>query len=215
MVKADIVLGAPLEESFTLEQKEDHVYIGVDKGALYLLSHGISIDLALGDFDSITIEEKEKIKNEAVLFKEFQAEKDDTDTELGLIHAIQEFNPDEIILHNWVGGRMDHLISILFIVVQPRFYDYVPKIRLVNEENTISFYLPGEYAIEKEADKTYLSYIGMTALKALTLKNVKYTLDEADFSYPAALISNEFITNTASFSFEEGILAVVQAKDKQ
>jgi thiamine pyrophosphokinase len=213
MVRAHIILGGPFAEIPTPSSNEERVYIGVDKGALFLIENGITPDLAIGDFDSITVEERSMIRKKAKHLEAFQAEKDDTDTELALLHTMERFKPESITLHNWTGGRMDHLISILFLVLQPRFYDYIPNLRLVNESNTVSFYLPGEYSIEKEADKKYLSYIGMTPIKALTLKNVKYTLDEADFNYPAALISNEFIDDRATFSFEEGIVAVVQARD--
>ena len=59
----------------------------------------------------------------------------------------------------------------------------------------------------------YLSYVLLTEVKALTLKDVKYELNEESFNRPVALISNEFIGEEASFSFEEGIVAVIQSND--
>lgn len=212
MTKAFIVLGGPTHQlpSFL---KEEGVFVGVDRGALALLQAGISPDLAIGDFDSITDEERETVKTKAKKFVGFASEKDDTDTELALMETINEFSPTEMTVFNWEGGRMDHLMSILYLVLQPRFYDYIPKIRLKNQKNSISYYLPGSYTIKKEPDKHYLSYIGMTPIQSLSLKNVKYPLDQEDFNYPMALVSNEFEEKEARFSFEEGILAVIQSTD--
>lgn len=215
MVKAHLVLGAPLKEPLNLDIQGDAVFIGIDRGALYLVDEGVQPDLAIGDFDSISSEEKERIKKHSKLVEHFQSEKDDTDTELGLIQTVEQFHPDSIVIHNWAGGRLDHFISILFLVVQPRFYSILSILSFVDRENTICFYHPGEHVVRKEKDKEYLSYIGMTQLKGLTLHDVKYPLNKADYSYPAALISNEFIKDTARFSFKEGILAVIQSKDRK
>lgn len=215
MVKAHLILAAPLKEPLNINIQEEAVFIGIDRGALYLLDEGIQPDLAIGDFDSISSEEKERIKKHSKIVKNFQSEKDDTDTELGLIQTVEQFNPDSIMIYNWIGGRLDHFISILFLVVQPRFYNILSILSFVDKENTICFYLPGQHIVRKENDKEYLSYIGMTQIKGLTLQDVKYPLNKADYSYPAALISNEFTKDTARFSFEEGILAVVQSKDKK
>lgn len=217
MTLAHIVLGAPLSKPLDLNtyDVENSVFIGVDRGALHLIDNGINPDLAIGDFDSITLEEKARVKKQSEIFRAFDAEKDDTDTELALLQTIALFNPDSITVHNWSGGRIDHFISHLFLVLQPRFYEIVPILSFVNSENTISFYLPGEHTVKKEDDKEYLSYIAMTNVKGLTLSNVKYTLVKKDFFHPIALVSNEFLEETALFSFEEGIIAVIQSKDSK
>lgn len=216
MTHAHIVLGGPVNDVVTVptvKKDTENVFIGVDKGALYLLKHQIIPDLAIGDFDSISLEEKTDVEKHARRFRTFPSDKEDTDTELALVHTIEEFSPDTLTLYHWSGGRMDHLLSILFLVFQPRFHEYVPKIHLKNEENSIRFYFPGSYSIQKEKDKSYLSYIGLTEIQGLTLKNVKYPLEKADYAYPTALVSNEFIGEEAEFSFEKGVLAVIQTRD--
>lgn len=213
MVQAFIVLGGPNDGLAQFPSTNEAVFIGVDRGALHLINHGIAPDLAIGDFDSITEEERENVRKHSKKFVGFQSEKDDTDTELALLHTINDFSPDSITLYNWTGGRMDHLMSILYIVLQPRFYHYIPKIRMQNQTNSLSYYLPGTHRLSKEVNKEYVSFIGMTAIKSLTLENVKYPLSHTDFNYPVALVSNEFIEEEASFSFKEGIIAVIQSAD--
>lgn len=59
----------------------------------------------------------------------------------------------------------------------------------------------------------YLSYILLTKVKNLTLKDVKYVLSEENFEQPQALISNEFLSEQARFSFSKGIIGVIQSRD--
>ena len=59
----------------------------------------------------------------------------------------------------------------------------------------------------------YLSYILLTPVENLTLNGMKYELSEETYNRPIALISNEFISNEANFSFDTGIIAAIQSKD--
>ncbi|EFK80714.1 hypothetical protein HMPREF9269_1027 [Ligilactobacillus salivarius ACS-116-V-Col5a] len=38
-------------------------------------------------------------------------------------------------------------------------------------------------------------------------------MNNANYTYPIALASNEFVGDKASFSFESGLLCVIQSKD--
>lgn len=214
MSTVHIMLGSP-DHRRTLPpvNQLDH-YIGVDRGALILVENGYKPDLALGDFDSITETEKEEITKKSKKCMTFEPEKNDTDAELSLVYAMQLFESKQIVFYGWSGGRLDHLISILMIAAQPRFRDVVPKLVFINQTNTVKFYLPGQYRLYKENDKTYCSFIGMTTVSGLTLNaGYKYTLDHADYDYPIALISNEFTETQGEFSFEKGLVAFIQSKD--
>ncbi|API89266.1 thiamine diphosphokinase [Marinilactibacillus sp. 15R] len=210
-----IMLGSPDSRQHTMPPlKEQDYYIGVDKGALLLAENGYYIDLSLGDFDSITDAEKLIIEKNSKKVISFEPEKDDTDAELSLVYAMQFFDTEQIILYGWSGGRLDHLMSILMIVMQPRFKSIVTRLIFINQTNTLKFYLPGSYLLFKEPDKKYCSFIGMTPLSNLTLdKGFKYTLDNKNFDYPIALISNEFVMEEGRFSFDSGLAAFIQSKD--
>ncbi|WP_161877637.1 thiamine diphosphokinase [Alkalibacterium sp. MB6] len=214
MIKtAHIVLGAPDPDALFPTPKETDVIIGVDGGAVECYKRGIPIDLALGDFDSITLEEKKQLAVYTDRLEEFKADKDDTDAELAISRAWETFNPEQMILYNWMGGRVDHLLSLLFFAYQPRFESILEKLIFKNKQNTLSFLKPGQHRIQKEEDKTYMSVIGMTPVTNLTLSGMKYLLSEATYTYPMALVSNEILTHDAQLSFEKGILAVIQSGD--
>lgn len=59
----------------------------------------------------------------------------------------------------------------------------------------------------------YLAYCCLTPVSALTLKGSKYVLENKAVEYPTSYASNEFLSDTAEFSFSDGMIAVIQSKD--
>lgn len=209
-----IVLGAPLDsEPLDFDYQEGDHIIGVDRGALHLLEAHYPLDIALGDFDSIKNNHLDQIKQLAkrVINKDDQ---DNTDFELALEVAINQYPDEQIYVYNWKGGRLDHQMSILYVCYQDRFQSLIDKLHLVHPDNTVAFYQPGTYQLHKEADKTYLSFINMSPMEKLTLEGVKYPLKDTNLDHPYALISNEFKDAQMTLSFESGLMMVIQSKDK-
>ncbi|UJF16687.1 thiamine diphosphokinase [Jeotgalibaca sp. MA1X17-3] len=188
--------------------------MGVDGGAMALLKMGVPIDLSIGDFDSISPSELGVLKKKSKEVIELPAEKEKTDTEAALDYVRKNVEVEKIKMFGLLGGRVDHMISNLWIAYHPEYQDLLKKISIVDQQNTLQFYLPGTYCLKKEANKTYLSFIGLSPLKSVRLKNVKYPLDGKDYLYPIGLISNEFLDEIMEFSFEEGLMAVIQSRDK-
>lgn len=60
------------------------VFVGVDRGSLAILRNDLPLDLAVGDFDSVTAAERQLIQEKAKMVITAVPEKDDTDTELAL-----------------------------------------------------------------------------------------------------------------------------------
>src|SRR5699024_10954493 len=208
-----IVLGAPKREEIAPLIQTEGILIGVDRGALLAMEENLKEDIALGDFDSVSPFEKEIIKDSKAKVLSFPSDKDDTDAELAFEYALSHFKMKNIFVYNWYGGRVDHLYSILMIVLQKRFEPLVSKIKYVSKNNFIEYFLPGEYRIDKINQMDYLSYVLMTEVKGLTLKKVKYELSEEDFERPLALISNEFLNSQATLVFKKGIIAAIQSRD--
>lgn len=208
-----IILGAPKEGMIKSLIQSEGVVIGVDRGALIAVEEGIELDIALGDFDSVSKNEKLKIKKYAGEILGFLSDKDDTDGELALLYVLDNIEAANIYLYNWYGGRVDHFYSLLMLVLQKRFLPLVSKIKFIAENNYISYYLTGEHIVRKLKNMKYLSFILLSSVERLTLNGVKYPLREVNFDSSRALISNEFLNEKASFSFEKGIVAVIQSRD--
>lgn len=194
---------------------EDTYFVGIDRGSLYLIEKGYQLHAAIGDFDSLTAVELSIVEQTADIVKYSQAEKDDTDTQLALQYALEQFPEAQVLLIGATGGRIDHLLANLWLPLEPRFEPFIRQIRLADDQNQVDYYLPGAYTVTRLAGMTYLAYCCLTPVAGLTLVDSKYLLDEVDVSVPTSYASNEFVGNSASFSFKTGVIAVIQSKDRE
>lgn len=188
-------------------------WIGIDRGNLHLIRMGIDPIAAIGDFDSLKPQELQLVRDHIPDIRQSIPEKDDTDTQLGLKVAIEEHQADRLDIYGATGGRLDHFLANLWMVLEPRFKKYAPKIRMIDRQNTITFFLPGEYEINKEPDKKYLAFVALTPMDHLTLFDEKYKLNDYQVKRPISLASNEFVGQTARFKFASGMMCVIQSRD--
>lgn len=201
-----------LKQMLVAEDKET-MLIGVDSGALSLLDMGETPDVAIGDFDSVSSGDLNRIEEKVLTVVKLPTEKDLTDTEAALEYVQEHLDVQEIEMHGLFGGRVDHMLNNLWLAYHPAYQSMLEKIVMKAEKNTVRFYKPGKHTIKKEMDKKYLSFISMTPLEKLTLMDVKYPLREATYDSPIALVSNEFLNEEMTFTFTRGLMAVVQSKD--
>lgn len=213
------LVAGKVEPSFLKEFIKDHYaikenhFIGIDRGTLLLVKEGIRPVFGVGDFDSITPSEKQMLVDEKIVLKTLPTEKDDTDTQQALLEAIQAYPKEKYILLGTTGGRVDHFFANLYLPLEERFLPYLSQIHLQDSQNYISFYQPGKYRVAKRKEMNYLGYVALTAIENLTLKKSKYLLTDYTSNTPVAFPSNEFIGQSAEFSFTKGFVVVIQSKD--
>lgn len=119
------------------------IFIAADSGLDAALEAGISPDLVLGDFDSLSDRRLlTELRNAQIM--QFESAKDDTDTELALDEAARR-GFDRILLCGAGGGRLDHLMGILELykrLVRPaEWYTKAESIHLVAQESIARFRL--------------------------------------------------------------------------
>ena len=188
-------------------------YVGIDRGALYLLQAGYPVDLAVGEFDSLSNEEQEEVFAKAKEYARSPAEKDDTDTQLGILKTFERYPQAEVTLIGATGGRLDHLLANLWLGLEPRFKPFAHQLIIRDRQNYLAYYLPGKHIVRQVPSMKYLAYCCLTPVSALTLKGSKYVLENKAVEYPTSYASNEFLSDTAEFSFSDGMIAVIQSKD--
>lgn len=196
------------------------IYIGVDGGASKLVESGIKLDYAIGDFDSVSIDEYARIKQATRKMITYPSAKDDTDFELALSLIIEENLLGEIYIYGAMGskdyGRMDHLISNLWMVYQLRFASLIERVHFIEKNHQLEFLLPGEHVVLPVHWVNYLSIISLTAVTGLAISGAKYQLPATDYAYPRALISNEFIENKkVTITFKSGLILVMYVREKE
>ncbi|MCG0842922.1 hypothetical protein IMAU10228_00490 [Lactiplantibacillus plantarum] len=187
-------------------------WVGADRGALRLVKRDIQPVMVVGDFDSIDAAELQTVKDALVGAIVVKPDQDHTDTQLAIKSIFEQLQPDEVHLYGATGGRLDHLLANMWLVLDPVFRQWAPQIKLIDKQNSVRFFLPGDYQITKEADKRYLAFVPLMPMH-LTLPDEKYQLDAAYNAYPISWASNEFSGNTGHFSFDAGVLAVIQSRD--
>ena len=194
--------------------EEGSIWVGVDRGVYHLLKSGLQPEIAFGDFDSVSIGELTEIETQVKQLKKFKPEKDETDMELALIWAIEQ-KPDAIRLFGASGGRLDHFLANVQLLVRPAAAGIEMRIELIDRQNIVFVKGPGSYQLEKIPGYPYISFIPVTLhVEKITLQGFKYPLTDRHISIGSTLcISNELLTDYGTFSFSEGILIVVRSID--
>lgn len=218
MKRVNILLGGPKSE-YPEELLSDPAnipgpWVGADRGNVYLISHGVTPKMAIGDFDSSNSKEQAEIKANIHDFKKYPPEKDDTDAQLTILAAHEKFPAEEYYIYGATGGRIDHFLANLYLPFDPRFAEFYDKMYYKSATNTIRFYKPGQYTVSHEQDMKYVAFVHLGPVKNLNIIDAKYTLTNYTADHAVSWASNEFVKPTIDFNFESGVVAVIQSKDK-
>lgn len=216
-MKILICSGGPKEElcSFDSFKKDEEMYfIGADRGALYLLEEGIVPHEIIGDFDSLSEEEWNNINSQVQKIEKYQAEKDETDTDLALLKAIT-YSPKEILLTGVTGGRLDHFEAALRRVYQTQTQFPHIQHKIINKHNEISILLPGKHKIFRDEKYRYLSFFSYKqSVENVTIRGVKYeTTSETIELETSRFTSNELVSEEGYISFSSGICLMIRSSD--
>lgn len=209
-----IVTGGTLGDWVLALLREDDVLVGADRGALFLVRNGRVPALALGDFDSVTDEEREEVRRRSARFIDCDpVMKDWTDTEMAFQWALEQA-PNEIVLLGALGSRFDHSLANVHLLrralelgVESRIVDDSNEIRLLGPTKPNVMLSKGAYA------HVSLLPLGME-VTGITLQGFRYPLAEATLSLGQSLgISNVIEGETGYVAIREGYLLVIQSRD--
>ncbi|WP_017471843.1 thiamine diphosphokinase [Amphibacillus jilinensis] len=210
-----IVAGGPDKNipNISHYNKEIDYWIGCDRGALTILKHQLPLNLAIGDFDSVTEREREQIRSYATRTDMYPVEKDYSDLELA-IKAAYALNIEEIILFGVTGGRLDHELLVIFIL--EKYLIEGVKISVIDRQNEITVYLPGRYRLEQDDRYPKLSFLPMSeVVHKLHLEGFYYPLTNVDVKRGDSLtLSNHLIGQYGYFSFDNGILILIKSSEQ-
>ena len=197
--RALIISGGSLEEDFAsayLKDQNFDMIISVDSGLKGALDLGLSVDAAVGDFDSadpVTLAEGHEHRE--IHWEVHRPEKDETDTELAVTTAVRA-GCRELVILGALGGRFDHALGNVHLLY------YGAK-------------LGAEASILDSRNRITVLTEGRTMeVKGITLRGFKYPLTKKDISIgPCLCISNELAAEEASITFDQGVLICVESRD--
>ncbi|GIP14904.1 thiamine pyrophosphokinase [Paenibacillus montaniterrae] len=185
--------------------------IGADQGAHFLVEQGFTPHLALGDFDSVSSEQYERIEKMSSTFLGFDAiDKDYTDTQLAVMHAL-ELKPERIIIVGALGSRFDHSlanIQLLELALERKI-----AMMIIDEHNVLQL-MEQQLQITRNGYR-YVSLLPHTEkVTGITLHGFKYPLTDATLTRGLSIgISNELLEEQGTIVIGSGKLLVIQAND--
>ncbi|WP_105124321.1 thiamine diphosphokinase [Streptococcus suis] len=209
MIKIAVIAGG----SFDCLPEPADLYVGVDAGSVRLLDHSLPLDWAIGDFDSVTPEELGRIKALAERFLQAPAEKDDTDLELALKEIFKAYPQAQVRIYGALGGRMDHMMSNLFLAAEPDLAAFMEQIELVDRQNIIRFRPAGRHRLSPIAGMKYISFMPSDQSR-LTIRHAKYPLDASNYFFKKCYASNEFIDRDIDIQLDQGYVVLIYSKDR-
>jgi len=209
MVKIVVVAGG---DSSLLPKNQD-IYLGVDGGCLKLLEQGLPLDIAVGDFDSISEVDFRKIQAQAKQVVQSVPEKNDTDLELALKTVFEDYPDAAVTVYGAFGGRLDHFLSNIFLPTDPDLAPYMEQIQLVDEQNRLVFRPAGSHEIQPDPTMTYVGFMPVGEGR-LEITGAKYPLHAENYFLKAMYGSNEFLDQAIQVSLDRGYLIIVYSKDR-
>lgn len=163
--------------------------VGIERGALVLIQQKIPIDLAIGDFDKVTVKEFKLIKKYAKEMLVAEAQKDYLDGELAIIE-LKKRNLHLIEFICEANARYDKNISICELVWKHNIYFF-------NQSSTIFRLNSGThvFAYSKYKNVKYISFFSNKP-SIITINNFKYNVKNLELMpFENKAISNELIEN--------------------
>ena len=206
--KINIMLGGVFPKGIP----STNLWCGVDKGALYLLNNGVNPILSCGDFDSITSEERNEVKEKSKYFKVKNSE-DLTDAEFALENLLELFNEVEVIdIYGATGRRLDHFFGNILLLNNEKYNNV--KISIIDNNNIITVAHSGQNIFEKIEGYKYFSIVPIYEDTVMTIKNSKYEVDNLvlTLNRPNAT-SNEFSSEKAIELQVSANVLVIYSKD--
>ncbi len=179
--------------------------IAADGGARHCRALGLAPKVVIGDFDSISTVELERLVRDGAQVVRYPSRKDFTDLELALQHAV-ELGADEILVFAALGARWDQTLANLLLPAAPGL-EHV-RIRMLDGPQEIALLRAGEaYTLSgKAGDTVSLVPLGGHA-HGITTTGLEYPLADGTLYFGATRgISNVLLGEKADVRLKDGML---------
>lgn len=187
---------------------DDAYVIAADSGLGHALAMGRSVDLAVGDFDSVQPRMLEAAAADGMRVERHPTAKDKTDLELALDRAL-EYRPGRIVVVGGAGGRLDHFLGNAMVLTMEK-YEAV-TIEAYLGEGRVIVVRAGTTATLRGAvgDLVSLLAIGGPA-RGIRTEGLRYPLrDETLEPGSSRGLSNEHVAEEATVAVGAGVLIAV------
>lgn len=185
--------------------------IAVDGGADYCLAAGIVPDRLIGDLDSVSESVLKTLKSKGKKIIAYSAEKDFTDLELALQHAV-DLGGTELVILGALGARWDMSVANLMLLGADFLKE--KKVRMVVENQEAVLLRPKEELSILGAPGDVLSLIPLGGdAEGISTSGLRYRLDREPLAFTATKgVSNQLISHEANVRLESGMLLCIHQR---
>jgi thiamine pyrophosphokinase len=182
------------------------LFIGVDGAADLLCRYDIVPDVLIGDFDTADAASVSALGQRGAKVTRLESEKNDTDTEAAVEYALKA-GADDIVILGALGGRVDHMMSNIMMLVRAEMSGVA--CRIIDEQcemfvSNKSFMLSGHCG-------QVISILPLTGEVCVNAHGLKYPLDDLVLRWGSSRgISNVMQGIAASISITGGYALIVK-----
>ena len=186
-----------------------------DGGSRHALDMGLRPDLVVGDLDSLSSADRARISQLGCAIQQHPADKNETDLELALLHAVTHYPDHEVLILGGFGGRFDHMLANVLLLAHPRLLGR--PIRFVDDRQSAWLLAadppPGETTIAgAPGDVVSLLPLGGPAYVASTT-GLRWPLRNETLAFGATRgVSNEMTAAVATVRLGEGVVVCVHVE---
>lgn len=190
-----------------LAESADYI-IAADGGQNRAREFGLQPDCVIGDFDSTTLNE-----DFDCLYITYPAEKDLTDTEAALTHALEK-GCRNVILLGGMGGRLDHTMGNIGLL--DKYYNSFDHMEFIDGKNRMELLKDSGRTLKRDGRYKYFGLVSLNAeASGIDIRGAKYELTGASLERASTLgVSNEFSEDTVDIYVREGTLLIVRSADR-
>ena len=206
-MRAVIISGGSISDYSCIKShiKENDFIICADSGYDHAVFMNLSVNVIIGDFDSI---KNNKFPENVEIVRHLK-DKDQTDTELSLNFAREKGFKNFLFLAA-VGSRIDH--SLANILLLKDITERGEEALIINENNKVMM-INSSTCLTEELGLT-LSLIPISDCLGVSTKGLKYQLKNDDMLMGKSLgISNVITEEEVEITLRCGLLLIVIAKD--
>ena len=200
-----------LESARSLIQSGD-VIIAADGGSRHVLALGLLPSIIIGDLDSLTPEERRRLKAQPVEIQQHSRDKDETDLELALHYAYTS-GYRKILVVGALGGRLDQTLGNLSLLTNPEF----AMLDICMDDGAEEAFITRDRCELHGRPGDIVSLIPWNGeVRGVCTEGLHWPLrDETLFPDKTRGISNEMENEIAAISQKSGLLLVIHHRQKE
>jgi thiamine pyrophosphokinase len=190
----------------------DDLVLAADGGAVPLVAAGRRPALLIGDLDSVTVALVEELAATGVTIESFPEDKESSDLELALEHAITHGATQVVILGAFGGERLDHALAGGLLLADPAYRTV--DLRAVHAGASVRVAHPGG---ELQLDGAVGDLVTLLPVAGdahgVTTTGLRWPLSGATLRFGRSRgLSNEVAVRPASVQLDDGVLLVIETR---